>query len=82
MIMERCSVGGISCVYPKDAIRAKYTNGSWPPAAGDWVEIEVPAGKWISRILADSQFGHNHMCHTLVANVTSNFSLPGFNNQS
>ena len=34
----------------------------------------VQAGKWISRFLTDSRFGTNYFCHTLIPNVTLDFS--------
>ncbi len=42
-------------------------------------EAEVEAGTWRSRILADSNLGFNFLCHTLVPNVTVDFSSPGGN---
>ena len=39
----------------------------------------MEAGTWRSRILADSNLGFNFLCHTLVPNVTVDFSSPGGN---
>ena len=39
------------------------------------LEVEIPAGKWISRVL--SHLGRNYMCHTFISNVTADFTLIG-----
>ncbi len=39
----------------------------------------MPAGKWISQVLADSSKGNNVICHSFIPNVTVNFEKIGGN---
>jgi len=63
-----CQVGGVSCALPKNVDRF-YPEASLENA----FEIEVPAGKWISRPYSDSKRGDTFMCHTLISNVSVDF---------
>ena len=68
-VVDHCSVGGEDCVYPD-------TDPAELPAEDHAeFEVEVPAGKWVTRPFADStDKGYNFMCHTLIPNVTVNFT--------
>ena len=63
---DRCRIGSVDCGYKKDDKVVGEGNE-------ESIEVEVPAGKWISRFFSDSDRGTNHLCHTLVPNVTINF---------
>ncbi len=65
-----CRVGNSKCSIKKDS---KF-NGAPTDLSKQEVEVEVEAGKWVSRILADSKLGNIFMCHTLIPNVTVSFS--------
>ena len=64
-----CRVGTISCFYGKQPILK-------PNNTHTVVETEVPAGKWTSKFMTDSYRGTTYLCHTLISNVTVDFSLP------
>ena len=64
-----CRVGEVSCSY--DTISVTKPNDTHMV-----VETEVPAGIWASKFLADSYIGTTYLCHTLITNVTVDFSLP------
>lgn len=71
-LSQKCRVGLFSCHLDiHDAIIP--TNGS------RFVETEVEAGKWVSKFMADSYRGENHLCHTLVPNVSVDFAVNGGN---
>ncbi len=62
-----CSIDRVSCFVPKYS--------QFKEDDHDEVRVyEVPAGKWISRFLSDSQYGDNVLCHTLQSNVTVDFT--------
>ncbi len=65
---NRCRVGNVQCGLGFEEKVA-------PDGDKEVHESEVPAGKWISRFLADSYQGTNHLCHTLVPNITVNFNI-------
>lgn len=76
--MKGCTVGGKSCSLPKDLSFENFNQKD----LSDHVEVKVEAGKWISRLMADSLNGHTFLCHTLVPNVTVNFSKQNGNSIS
>ena len=43
------------------------------------MRVDVEAGTWISRFIADSNIGLNYLCHTLWTNVTVNLEIDGGN---
>ncbi len=66
---HRCRMGSVGCGYLEgDRLVGEEDE--------EVVEVEVPAGKWVSRFLADSYVGANYLCHTLIPNVTINFEDP------
>ncbi len=65
---DRCRVGTVSCGYLDADEESLFLNNNTQD-----LEYEVPAGKWKSRILADSQDGKLYMCHTLIPNMTVDF---------
>ena len=64
-----CSIGSKSCSPPPEA------SVTLPTDVTATLELEVEAGTWKSRFLADSKEGTTFMCHTLVPNVTVDFTL-------
>ncbi len=64
-----CRVGPHSCGIPRKGTVTR--NDSQ-----ESLELEVPAGKWVSKFLADSHLGSTYLCHTLVPNVTVDFGDP------
>ena len=68
----KCSVGHLPCSIPEKLV-------GMPEPGKDEFEYEVPAGKWISRLMADSNRGWNFMCHTMKPNVSVDFSVAGGN---
>lgn len=78
-----CRIGGVSCTPMTTTVNATNDEGEIfefksktlpvPADPHGLVEVHVPAGKWISRVLADSSLGNNFMCHTLVPNVSVDF---------
>ena len=66
-------MGNLPCEIPHSRISNHFTV---PNDTQNQVnEFEVPAGKWVTRIMSDSHLGKNFMCHTLYpnTNVTVNF---------
>ncbi len=69
---NNCRVGKIEC-----GIRlGEHGDKVVPNGESEMTEVHVPAGKWISRFLADSTDGTNQLCHTLIPNVTVTFDNP------
>ena len=69
--IDYCIVGGMGCTYPYDEFPVHLLDPS-----ENIVTVEVPAGKWVSRFMMDSaETAHLFLCHTLVPNVTLDFSL-------
>ena len=64
---KNCQIGPVSCSPPKEVGRPDTHSGT--------VLTETPAGTWTSQLLADSENGGYYMCHTLVPNVTVDFSM-------
>ncbi len=67
-----CRVGLISC----GILLHKRTDRVVPDGDQEIMEVDVPAGKWVSKFLADSTDGTNQLCHTLIPNVTVTFENP------
>ncbi len=65
---DSCVVGGKSCS-PKHRSNFKVAKEEDEPVVN-----HVSAGEWTSRLVADSSNGALSMCHTLVPNVTADFS--------
>ncbi len=68
-VQDYCRVGPVPCGY-KEGGKVMMPDGN-----DEVFEMEVPAGKWISRFLADSYQGTTHLCHTLIPNVTISFEV-------
>ena len=72
-----CKIGSVDCL-PEIRIDLQGNKHYETPKIDNGDEIlEVPAGKWISRMLADNNRGTNYMCHTLVSNSTVVFNVTG-----
>ena len=42
-------------------------------SGSDVFELEVPAGKWVSRFMAETPGNEAYLCHTLINNVSLDF---------
>ena len=69
---HQCKIGTASCSIDWQQVTK-------PDKVSITPEIQVQAGKWVSRILADSYQGYTYLCHTLIPNVTVDFSKQGGN---
>ena len=67
---KHCRVGPVLCSLEK---------GNKPrplkESNGTILITEVAAGKWISKLMADTKSDKTYICHTLVSNVTVDFSV-------
>ena len=68
---KHCRVGSHSC----DLVAKAISENPKPAHVNMTQEFEVPAGKWVSRVMADSDRGNTYFCHTLIPNVTVDFGV-------
>ena len=72
---NKCKVGNVNCVRKMTDIDVVIPSNS----SHQEVEIDVQAGKWKSKFYASSVDSSLYLCHTLVPNVSVDFSNTGGN---